>query len=122
MIQLATIPVLASTMGIVSFYRFTVVSLAFAFLLSFPFLSFLTFSFGALYLPDVHRRRRVWSRVPPKIVVGSLCQCRRRRPQNHQQSAPQCIADGAHEENFAHGFGRAVGVGATYPIIDAGAA
>ena len=43
-----------------------------------PFLPFSCLSYlfpGALHLPDVHRRRRVWSRVPPKIVVGSLCQC-----------------------------------------------
>ena len=41
----------------------------------FPFLPFLPFSLVTLHLPDVHRRRRVWSRVSPKIVVGSLCPC-----------------------------------------------
>ena len=76
--SLATISALASKIGIVSLLRFTVVSLALAFLLSFPFLTLLTFltlRLGASYLPDVHRCRRVRSRVPPEIVVGSLCQC-----------------------------------------------
>ena len=54
------------------FLRCTTVSLAIAFLLPFPFLAFLTFSLGDLHLPDVHRCRRVWSRVRPKIVVVSF--------------------------------------------------
>ena len=59
-------------LGCLATPRFTVVPLALAFVLSFPFL---TFPLGALHLPDVHRRRRVWSRVSPMIVVRSLCQC-----------------------------------------------
>ena len=67
-------PTLAGKIGIVSPSLHRCLSCP-AFLLSFPFLPFLPFPHGALHLPDVHRRRRVWSRVSSMIVVGSLCQC-----------------------------------------------
>ena len=64
-------PTLASRTGIICPRVF--LSLL-TFLLAFPFLALLTLSPRAFHLPDIHRRRSVRGRVPPRIVKGSLCQ------------------------------------------------
>ena len=66
---LATVPTLASKVRIVCSrisIRFTVVCLAFAFVLVVPFLALLTLSLRAFHLPEVHRCRRVRGTCRPR--------------------------------------------------------